>query len=306
MKTVILMTKRNIKLFFADKGLFFTSLITPAILLMLYITFLKNVYTDSFSAILVEGFGFSVSEDIISGLVGGQLISSLLSVICITVAFCSNMLMVQDKFTGMTSDMRITPVKRHIPPISYYIATVTVTMIIALVTIGGCLIYIAAVGWYLSALDVLMIVLDTFLLVMMGTALSSVINFFLSSQGQISAVGSMVSSCYGFISGAYMPISQFPEWLQKAIAFLPGTYGTSLLREHAMRGSLEAMSNEGVSEEAITALREMADCAIYFFDKKVEMWQSYLIIGGSVVILLGVYIALNYFKKPRGSSKKTK
>jgi multidrug/hemolysin transport system permease protein len=179
-------------------------------------------------------------------------------------------------------------------------------MIIALVTIGGCLIYIAAVGWYLSALDVLMIVLDTFLLVMMGTALSSVINFFLSSQGQISAVGSMVSSCYGFISGAYMPISQFPEWLQKAIAFLPGTYGTSLLREHAMRGSLEAMSNEGVSEEAITALREMADCAIYFFDKKVEMWQSYLIIGGSVVILLGAYIALNYFKKPRGSSKKTK
>ena len=42
--------KRNCKLFFKDKGMFFTSLITPAILLVLYVTFLGNVYRDSFTA----------------------------------------------------------------------------------------------------------------------------------------------------------------------------------------------------------------------------------------------------------------
>ena len=34
MKTLTSFTKRNIKLFFRDKGMFFTSLITPAILLV--------------------------------------------------------------------------------------------------------------------------------------------------------------------------------------------------------------------------------------------------------------------------------
>ena len=55
--------------------------------------------------------------------------------------------------------------------------------------------------------DVLCLVLDVVLLVLFGTALSSVINFFLTTQGQISAVGAMISAGYGFICGAYMPIA---------------------------------------------------------------------------------------------------
>ena len=99
-----------------------------------------------------------------------------------------------------------------------------------------------------------------------------------------------------------MPTSQFPEWLQKVIAFLPGTYGTSLMREHSMRGCLKAMESEGVSAEAIAALRDATDCSIYFFDNKVEMWQEYLFIGLTIILLLGIYVALNFTRK----SKKTK
>ena len=41
MSTVKAMIKRNIKLFFKDKGMFFTALITPAILLVLYALFIS-------------------------------------------------------------------------------------------------------------------------------------------------------------------------------------------------------------------------------------------------------------------------
>ena len=44
--------KRDTKLFFKDKGMFFTSLITRLILLFLYSTFLNNVYRDTFSGSL--------------------------------------------------------------------------------------------------------------------------------------------------------------------------------------------------------------------------------------------------------------
>lgn len=90
MRTVIVLIKRNTKLFFKDKGMFFTSLVTPAILLVLYGTFLGNVYRDSFTAGLPEGL--TLPEHLIEGLVGSQLISSILAVSCVTVAFCSNFL----------------------------------------------------------------------------------------------------------------------------------------------------------------------------------------------------------------------
>ena len=44
--------KRNIKLYFRDKGMFFSSLITPIILLILFVTFLGRIYRDSFASAL--------------------------------------------------------------------------------------------------------------------------------------------------------------------------------------------------------------------------------------------------------------
>lgn len=291
MRMMMVWIKRNIKLFFKDKALFFTALITPAILLVLYVTFLENVYRDSFEMSIPVGMEFS--DTIIGAAVGGELVSSLLAVCCVTVAFCANMLMVQDKVTGANKDMLVSPVKRHVPALSYYVATLAVTLLISCVAVAGGLIYLGAVGWYMTFADIIWMLLDVFLLTMFGTALSSVINFFLSSQGQISAVGTIVSSGYGFICGAYMPISQFPEGLQRVISFLPCTYGTSLIRNHAMRGSFKAMEQEGIPTEVIEAIRDSVDCNLYFFDHKVETGIMYLILGGSVVLLLGLYVLLH-------------
>ena len=274
--------------------MFFTSLITPVILLVLYATFLSNVYTDIFHDSLAGAI--EVSESLISGCVGGQLISSILAVSCVTVAFCSNMLMVQDKVTGVAKDFKTSPVKPSSLAVSYYLATLASTLIICFVATGICLLYIAAVGWYMSAVDVILLFADVILLVLFGTALSSIINFFLSTQGQISAVGTIVSSAYGFICGAYMPISQFGTGLQRVLSFLPGTYGTSLIRNHALRGVFEEMKSIGFPSEVIAAIRDSVDCNLYFFGNKVGLPVMYLILGGSVVALIGIYIAMNVIR----------
>ncbi|MBE6627521.1 MAG: ABC transporter permease [Ruminococcaceae bacterium] len=298
MSTVRILFKRNVKLFFKDKGMFFTALITPMILLVLYSTFLGNVYRDSFKASLPEGM--EISEQIIEGGVGGQLVSSILAVSCVTVAFCSNMLMVQDKATGARKDLTVSPVKPSRLALSYYLATLASTLIICCAAAVVCLIYLGVVGWYLSAFDVLMIFWDILLMVLFGTALSSVIGFFLSSQGQIAAVGSIVSSCYGFVCGAYMPISQFSQGLQRALSFFPGIYGTSLLRNHAMGGAFAAMEEEGVPDELIDGLRDVMDCNLYFFDKPVSMGTMYAILITTVAVLIGAYIVLNKTKRTNG------
>lgn len=297
MKTLNLLIKRNIKLFFKDKGMFFTSLITPAILLVLYATFLKNVYHDTFVSALPAAF--NVSDKLINGCVAGHIISSILAVSCVTVAFCSNMLMVQDKSNGSIKDFTISPLRHATLALSYYFATLISTLIICLVGMCICLAYTASASWYMRAIDVVYLLLDVFLLVMFGTALSSIINFFLSTQGQISAVGTIVSSGYGFICGAYMPISQFSDGLQKLLSFLPGTYATSLIRNHAMHGVFEEMSNQGIPDEVIDLIKTSIDCNVEFFDNKVSIEIMYLILIITVLILVSAYIILNIIKNKR-------
>ena len=294
MKCLLALIRRNTKLFFKDKGMFFTALITPAILLVLYATFLARVYRDSFTSNLPGGL--DIPERIIDGLVGGQLVSSLLAVACVTVAFCSNFLMVQDKASGVLKDFSVSPVSGSLMALGYYISTIITTLIICLSATALCLIYTASVGWYMTACDVALLVLDVVLLSLFGTALSSVINFFLSSQGQISAVGTIVSSGYGFICGAYMPISSFGEGLKNVIAFLPGTYGTSLVRNHAMRGALEALREEGIPDEAVTALSDAVDCNLYFLGSQVPEWASYTVVAASIILLVAAYVVMNRVK----------
>ena len=296
MKLFLSNVRRNTKLFFKDKGLFFTSLITPLILLVLYATFLSNVYRSSFEQVFSQFGKDLVSDKQLSGLVGGQLMSSLLAVSCVTVSFCSNMLMVQDKISGAYNDLMITPLKRSNLALSYYISTTISTLIICLIALIACLAYVAVIGWYLTFTDILFLLLDIFLVSTFGTALSSVINYFLSSQGQISAVGSIVSSCYGFICGAYMPLATFGSGLRNAVMFLPGTYGTALIRNHSLNGIMNELSTT-LPAEAIKGLKDSIDCNIYFFNTKVEIGTMYLVVTLSIVFLITAYVLINKFCK---------
>ena len=299
MKTIVYLTRRNVKLFFRDKAMFFTSLITPLILLVLYTTFLSNVYKDGFMAAIPNVF--TPDEKLIDGLVAGQLISSLLAVSCITVSFCSNFLMVQDKSNGTYKDLNMSAITPSQLSISYYAATLISTFIVCYTATALSFVFVAFKGWYMSFIDALLFMLDVFVLVLFGTALSSIVSYFLSTQGQISAVGSIVSSVYGFICGAYMPISSFGSGLRKVVSFLPGTYGTSLLRNHAMRGVLSEMERDGLPLEVIKGLKDSVDCNIYCFNKAIPTSVMLLLLLGAVLLCVTVYVMLNVFKKPSKS-----
>ncbi len=292
MTTFLYLLKRNVKLFLKDKGMVFTSLITPMVLLVLFATFLANVYRDSFVSNLPEGF--EVSESIISGLVGGELCSSLIAVSCVTVAFCANFVMVQDKVNGARDDLLMSPVRQSTLALAYYAATVISTMIICLLATALCFIYIACTGWFLSFADVMLILADVVILTLFGTVLSAIINSFLSSQGQITAVGAIVSAGYGFICGAYMPLSQFGAGVRNTVMFLPGTYGTSLIRNHMMGGVFNEMSATGFPAEVVEAIKDSVDCNLYFFENGVNTDVMYAVILAATALLVCAYIAINF------------
>lgn len=287
---------RNTKMYFKDMGMFLTSLITPAILLILFMTFLGSIYKNSFVSAIPNGL--EVSDKLINGLVAGQLSSAMLATSCVTVAFCSNLLMVQDRANGTRKDLIVSPIKKTTLGLSYFLASILSTLIVNLTATMICFIYIGCMGWFLSVGEALLAILDVILLTLFGVSLASCINYFLNTQGQGGAVGTIVSSCYGFVCGAYMPISSYGKGLQNFMAFLPGTYGTSLIRNHMMNGVLDSLS-EQLPSEAIKAMKDSVDVNLYFFDNGVEVWQMYLILLSFIVLFIALYLVFVKFIKRR-------
>lgn len=287
---------RNTKMYFKDMGMFLTSLITPAILLILFMTFLGSIYKNSFVSAIPNGL--EVSDKLINGLVAGQLSSAMLATSCVTVAFCSNLLMVQDRANGTRKDLIVSPIKKTTLGLSYFLASILSTLIVNLTATMICFIYIGCMGWFLSVGEALLSILDVILLTLFGVSLASCINYFLNTQGQAGAVGTIVSSCYGFVCGAYMPISSYGKGLQNFMAFLPGTYGTGLIRNHMMNGALDSLS-EQLPSEAIKAMKDSVDVNLYFFDNSVEVWQMYLILLSFIVLFIASYLVFVKFIKRR-------
>ena len=279
--TLLSLIKRNIKLFFKDKGLVIGALVGPIILIVLYFTFLNDVYRDTFKSFIPEG----TSNKIINDIVNGELISSILAVSCITVSFCSNFLMVRDKVNNARSDLLVSPVKSYVLALAYYIATVISSLTICYIALGISLVFVAFSHWFFTVSSLLMLLLDVFLTVLFGTAL------FLTSEGQISAVGTIISAGYGFICGAYMPINSYNSGLKNVIMFTPGTYCTSLIRNHSLAGAFKEMSDWPI--EAIKSIKDGIDCNLYLFDKQISIAGMYGIVLITILVLITIYIVIN-------------
>ena len=290
MRTFITLVDRNRKLFFRDKGMLLSSLITPIILIVLYATFLAKVYKDSFTSNIPAVV--DISEKLINGTVAGQLAAALLAVSCVTVTFCVNLTMVQDRALGVRKDFDVSPIRKPMIYLGYFFATVLNSLMVNILALALCLGYIGIMGWYLTVMDVVLLILDLILLVLFGAVLSSIVCYPLKTQGQMSAVGTIVSAGYGFVCGAYMPISNFGEGLQRVMSYLPGTYGTALIKNHMLRGVFAEMETKGFQVEVVNGIATSLDCNPTFQGNVVEPEYMMLIMIGTVVLLGGLYLLI--------------
>ncbi len=293
-KTTLNFTARNMRMFFKDKGVVFTSLISPLVILILYILFLHGVLRDSFLSSLG---GMPLDDALINGFIAGYEVSSILAVSGVTVAFIANMTMVDDRITGARNDLMITPVNRSALVLGYYLATAAVTIVICYAAMFIGFIYIAALGWKIAAADVFATMLDVLLTCLFGTALSSVVCTFLRSRGAMTAVSTVISFSYGFICGAYYPISQFADGMANAVMCLPGTYFTGLLHNHLMGAYSQLYLDAGLPSEAVTAILDSLDVNMYFFGSPVSIGKMYAVGFAVVVGLIAIFVLINVLRK---------
>jgi multidrug/hemolysin transport system permease protein len=286
------LTKRHIAIYFKDRQTFFMSLLTPLVILVLYVTFLRSVYANSLVSSIPSAY--SLPTEVVDSFTACWLVSSILGTTSVTLAFCSNVVMISDKIDKTTDDLNMAPVKKTIISLSYFLADIISTAIVCYAFLGLGFGYIAIVGWYLSVSDVLLIALDLLLCIMFGAILASIVEQFINTTGGASAVLTLISSMYGFLCGAYMPISQFAVGIQNFVAFIPGTYGTIIFRKYFLRGVL-AEAGKTLPSEYVEAIGKAFDTKIYAFGNEIPEADCFLILGVSIAVLLAVFVAIIAF-----------
>ena len=301
-KKMLSLISRNTKCYFKNKFMFFTSLITPLILFVLYVTFLRNIYISSFESISKE-FDITIKPRVLNGITGAWLMSSILSVSSLTVAFCSNIIMVEDKMNSTVNDFNVSPVKKTTIAFSYFVSNFFVTFIVIMCIMLVGHVYLAAVGWYIPVGDTIMIIVDCICAILFGTLLAGLVESFISTQGGISAVSTLVSSMYGFICGAYMPLSQFSEGLRNVLGLLPGTYSVGIMRNHYMNGYVNEMvksiEDPATAEGMLNGIKDGFDANLYVFGNQVSLGAMYGILLGACAVLLAGYITLVILKSKK-------
>jgi multidrug/hemolysin transport system permease protein len=269
--------------FFTDKGTLFFSMLTPMIILLLYILFLKNNLLSSLQD-AATGLGSLISANDMDQFVNSLLLTGIISSALITIPYNALEIMVRDREDRVDLDMLSTPVKRFEIILSYFCAAVTSafmqTMIVLLFGIG---VLVVSGDLYLSAGDAVRLVLAVFLGTVSSTAVFMVVMMFFKNMGTCGAFMGILSAISGFVIGAYMPLSQFNRSIQNVCNLVPATGITVLIRNYLTGGILRHM------DECIGGLDGGA-----FMKAMLDIFSYNTVIGGEIwtLNLTWIYIII--------------
>lgn len=289
------MSKRNVKIFLKDKTTIFFSLLAQLIILVLYLAFLKQNYVNGLLNNL-GGLKEMVSEQDISNLVNGWLLSGLVGSSTITIALNALSVMVNDKERKVDYDYNSSPINGTLIILSYFTGAVITTFILSglILTLG--LIILSIIGnLYLNIMSVISLYLLLLLAIMSSVLLMMIIISFFKKISSLSAFSGVISACIGFFIGAYIPIGQFDKGIQYVANIIPGSHVTCLFRNYLMSGSLNYIDglinglDGGAFKESVSNLFSLN---LNFFGSSINILTMYLYISLMIIVSLIVNIVL--------------
>ena len=276
------LTLRNIKVFVKDRANVFFALLAPLIVLALYVLFIGRMQNDGIIESLAQ-YGVS-ADDKVRAFTDSWMLSGAMATSCITVPLCACGIMIQDKNRGVTADYLSSPVPAWMPAAAYFLSVAAAGIIISLIVLGVCFAWLAASGsWLLTAADAFGCVGVVILSVLSASTLLVFVISFLSSEGAFTGMNVMIGTVIGFLIGAYIPISIFPEGVQYVTLFVPGSYSAALFRSFFMRGAVEELG-EAVSPQFADGLADSFSVHLNFFGESLSSAAAAGILAGTVML----------------------
>lgn len=299
-KTLCGLTQRNMMVFLRNKMTCFLALLSPLIILMLFILFLKDVQIDTLNNNLAQ-FNCVIDKNLINGVVNGWFLSGVLSVGSITVALTSYTTMVNDRENKVFYDFVSSPIKNNIVKLSYFLASFFINLLITFIMCVVGLIYLAITKtFFLDFVSCLEIILNIILTCFCSSLIMLLIASLFKKESQLGSFTGILSGVIGFLIGAYMPTSMMPKFFQFISNIIPGSYSAGLFRNVFMDNIIDEMSLL-VSPDAIAVVKEYFSLNIEVFGLVISKTYMYLILTLYIIAL--VIISILVFRKNKKDVK---
>jgi len=285
MKHLFGLVKRAIKIFYRTKGNIFFASLSVLILIVLHIAVFRNMYTDNWVAITAQFPEFSIGRENLAWIVDSLMFAAIIPIGAVTISLVALGLMVEDKETNVLSDFLVSPIKRG-SLLSSYLAS---SFIVGFVILLGYIVFFQIYFLLMYNISFSFTQFGLMLLTMVGSLVFAnifmlLVVSFLKSQQSLGAVGTIIGTLIGFLSGAYIPVGSFGETVGNVLSSLPFLQITVLSRQ-AFLYELESITP--LTHEMITGeISRSFGIEHWLGNTLIPMWATALISCGITLILL--------------------
>lgn len=278
---MIVLAKRNMKIFFRDKANVFFSMLVVLITLAIYLLFLGDNLTG--------GLEFSNAEP----LVIKWLMAGILAITSLTATQGAFGILVNDRAQKIDKDFLATPISNLKRVAGYLLGTFSVGFVMTVFTyiIAQAYLYYQF-GDLFTAMEFMTIMGITFLSVLSSTAMMFMLVELFTSPMAFETAMSVIGSLVGFLAGIYIPMGQLPTAVQYFGMLFPVSHGASLYRQVMMDREM-AEAFQGAPGEAVEGF-ELAMGNIFEVGDTIlspAVSVSYLILATIVFYGLAVFMS---------------
>ena len=226
MRTTLGLIRRNIRVYYRDRGQVVLSLIAPLMLLLLYILFLGNLQVDTLKASLP-----GASDEEIDAFVYTWVFAGMVMITTVTTGLSALNTFVEDRIFGRFKDFRVSPINPVQLIAGYLVASCLIAFVMSLIVfIVGLVVVSVSYDSFPGWKDVFASVAWTALMCLGFSSMSALIVTFIRSSGAFTSLSVIVGTVVGFLAGAYIPLGTMSDGVVNALNVLPFSQSAMLLR----------------------------------------------------------------------------
>lgn len=275
---MIVLIKRNLKLFFRDKTAVLFSLLAIVIIVLLYAVFLGDVWLDGNMKGVADA----------NVLMRFWLVAGLLSVASVTTTLGAFGVMIDDKVREIDKDFYSAPIKKSGIIGGYIGSACIIGVVMSLLTALAAEVYLIGKGEdWITPLVFVKVVLLVLLTTVMNTSIVCFLVSFLKSHSAFTTAGTIIGTLIGFLTGIYLPIGALPPWVQIVIKVFPVSHAASLFRQVLMEDTMQrTFAHFPVNE--LNQFKEYMGVTFRFGSFVVPPWMSVLVLVVTAVVFYGL------------------
>lgn len=280
MKTVIMLTKRNMLLYLKDKSAVFFSLLSMLIIIGLTIIFLGKMNVDNILEMV------SIERKLAEYLVNSWVMAGIIVVNSVTVTLGVIGIMIEDEDRNRIASFWVAPISRVKIILGYILAAFIIGCIFCFITLVISQVYIySAGGEFLGSMALIKSIIFIVINVFSSACFVFFIATFVHSTNAFSSISTIIGTLIGFIAGMYLPMGLLPNMVQKIVKLFPIVYGTSLMRGVYVKDAIENVFN-GAPVEIINEYTDYMGITLSLGGQYINDTKKVLILLGSGFIFI--------------------